>query len=131
MKRLLATVALAAVALVAAACGTTNAGTAGQPAAPAASADPNAPAIVAKDIKFVTAQVNVPAGKAFGLSFDNQDGAPHNVAIYTDSSASQSVFQGEIFSGATRVYQVPALAPGSYFFRCDVHPDMTGTIVAG
>lgn len=128
MKRLLATVALAAVALAAAACGNTNAG---QPAAPAASVDPNAPAIVAKDIKFVTTQVKVPAGKAFGLSFDNQDGAPHNVAIYADSSASQNLFQGEIFSGATRVYQVPALAPGSYFFRCDVHPDMTGTIVAG
>ena len=129
MKRLLATVALAAVAFVAAACGTTNAGN-GQPSAPA-SVDPNAPAIVAKDIKFVTTQVKVPAGKAFGLSFDNQDGAPHNVAIYADSSASQNLFQGEIFSGATRVYQVPALAPGSYFFRCDVHPDMTGTIVAG
>ena len=128
MKRLLATVALAAVALAAAACGTTNAG---QPAAPAASVDPNAPAIVAKDIKFVTTDVKVPAGKAFGLSFANQDGAPHNVAIYTDSSASQSLFKGDIFSSETRVYQVPALAPGTYFFRCDVHPEMTGTIVAG
>ena len=128
MKRLLATVALAAVALVAAACGTTNAG---QPAAPAASVDPNAPAVVAKDIKFVTTEVKVPAGKAFGLSFDNQDGAPHNVAIYTDSSASQPVFKGDIFSSEKRVYQVPALAAGSYFFRCDVHPEMTGTIVAG
>ncbi len=108
MKRSLATVALAAVALVAAACSNTYAG---QPAAPAASVDPNAPAIVAKDITFVTTQVKVPAGKAFQLSFDNQDGAPHNVAIYTDSSASQNLFQGEIFSGATRVYQVPALAP--------------------
>ena len=128
MKRLIATLALAAVALAAAACGNTNAG---QPAAPAASLDPNAPAIVAKDIKFVTTEVKVPAGKAFQLTFDNQDGAPHNVAIYTDASASQALFQGEIFSSATRVYQVPALAAGTYFFRCDVHPDMTGTIVAG
>ena len=128
MKRLLTTVALAAVALAAAACGTTNAG---QPAAPAASVDPNAPAVVAKDLKFVTAEVKVPAGKPFGLSFSNQESAPHNVAIYTDSSASQALFKGDIFSSETRVYQVPALAPGSYFFRCDVHPDMTGTIVAG
>ena len=127
MQRLLATVALAAVALAAAACGSTNAG---QPAAPAASVDPNAPAITAKDIKFVQSEVEVPAGKPFQLTFDNQESAPHNVAIYTDSSAGQALFQGEIFSGATRVYQVPALAAGSYFFRCDVHPDMTGTIVA-
>jgi plastocyanin len=127
MQRLIATLALAAVALAAAACSSTNAG---QPAAPAASVDPNAPAITAKDIKFVQSEVKVPAGKPFQLSFDNQESAPHNVAIYTDSSASQALFQGEIFSGATRVYQVPALAAGSYFFRCDVHPDMTGTIVA-
>ena len=74
--------------------------------------------------------VKVPAGKAFQLTFDNEDGAPHNVAIYTDSSASQATFQGDIFSSGTRVYDVPALTAGSYFFRCDVHPDMTGTIVA-
>ena len=127
MQRFIATVALAAVALVAAACGNTNADQAG---APAASVDPNAPAIVARDIKFVTTDVKVPAGKAFQLTFDNQDGAPHNVAIYTDSSASQAKFQGDIVDGGTRVYSVPALAAGTYYFRCDVHPDMNGTIVA-
>ena len=127
MQRFIATVALAAVALAAAACGSTNAG---GPAAPAVSLDPNAPAVVAKDIKFVTTDVKVPAGKAFQLRFDNQDGAPHNVAIYTDSSASQARFQGEIFAGGSRVYSVPALAAGTYYFRCDVHPDMNGTIVA-
>jgi plastocyanin len=126
MQRLLATLALAAVALAAAACSTTNAG---QPAA-AASVDPNAPAVVAKDIKFVTPEVKVPADKPFELVFTNQESAPHNVAIYTDSSASQALFQGDIFSSGTRVYQVPALAAGSYFFRCDVHPEMTGTVVA-
>ncbi len=52
------------------------------------------------------------------------------MAIYTDSSASQAKFQGDIFAGGTRVYSVPALAAGTYYFRCDVHPDMNGTIVA-
>ena len=33
-------------------------------------------------------------------------------------------------ASATKVYEVPALAAGSYFFRCDVHPDMQGTITA-
>jgi hypothetical protein len=28
-------------------------------------------------------------------------------------------------------YDVPALEAGSWFFRCDVHPDMKGTFVAG
>ena len=113
MKRLIATVALAAVALVAAACGSTNAG---QPAAPGL-VDPNAPAIVAKDIKFVTTEVKVPAGKAFQLTFDNQDGAPHNVAIYTDSSASQSHVPGRHLQrrrpGSTRSRPSPPAATSS------------------
>ena len=128
MKRLFATLALATVALAAAACSSTSA--TGGTAAPAAPADPNAPAITANGLKFDQASVTVPAGKAFQLSFTNNESAPHNVAIYTDSSAAQAVFQGEIFSSATKVYDVPALAAGDYFFRCDVHPDMTGTITA-
>jgi plastocyanin len=129
VKRLLVTLALATVALAAAACSTTNADS-GASAVPPAPADPNAPTIVAKDMQFVTRNVQVPAGKAFQLTFTNNDGAPHNVAIYTDSSASTNVFRGEIFSGATKVAEVPALAAGTYFFRCDVHPDMQGTITA-
>lgn len=129
MKRLIATLALVTVALAAAACSSTDADT-GTPAASAGPVDPNAPVVVAKDMKFQTRDVVAPAGKAFKLTFENRDGAPHNVAIYTDSSASKALFQGEIFGGtATKVYDVPALAAGTYFFRCDVHPDMTGTIV--
>jgi plastocyanin len=129
VKRLIATLALATVALAAAACSATNADT-GAPGATAAPVDPNAPTVVAKDLQFVTKDVSVPAGKAFQLTFTNQDGAPHNVAIYTDSSASTNLFRGEVFSGETRTAEVPALAAGTYFFRCDVHPDMQGTITA-
>jgi plastocyanin len=128
VNRLLATLALATVALAAAACSSTSA--AGDPAAPAASVDPNAPTITANGLKFGQSDVAVPAGKAFQLTFTNQEGAPHNVAIYTDSSASTNLFRGEIFSNGSKVYDVPALAAGSYFFRCDVHPDMQGTITA-
>jgi plastocyanin len=127
VKRLLATLALATVALAAAACGSTSAA---DPSAPAAPADPNAPAVSANALKFDKADVAVPAGKAFQLTFTNQESAPHNVAIYTDSSAATNLFRGEIFSSGSKVYDVPALAAGSYFFRCDVHPDMQGTITA-
>jgi plastocyanin len=100
--------------------------------APASSgpADPNSPTVVAKNIAFDKADIAVPAGKAFQLVLDNQEGAPHNVAIYTDESAKQSVFVGEIFSSARKTYDVPAMDAGSYFFRCDVHPDMKGTVTA-
>lgn len=130
MKRLIATLVLATVAFAAAACSSTNAG-GGTPDPSAGPADPNAPVIVADALRFTAAEVTVPAGKPFQLTFENREGPPHNVAIYTDASASQVVYQGEIFSGpATKVYDVPALDAGSYFFRCDVHPDMKGTLVA-
>jgi hypothetical protein len=58
-------------------------------------------------------------------------GVPHNVSIYTDSSASQPLFTGKLVTGPTTVdYQVPALKPGTCFFRCDVHPTQVfGTFV--
>jgi plastocyanin len=128
VKRLLATLALATVALAAAACSSTSA--AGGTAAPAAPADPNAPTITANNLTFAESTVAVPAGEAFQLTFTNQESAPHNVSIYTDASAATNLYNGEIFSSATKVYDVPALAAGTYFFRCDVHPDMQGTITA-
>jgi plastocyanin len=88
--------------------------------------------VTAQNIQFTTARLTAPASQAFTLLFHNEDpGTPHNVAIYTDSSASSSLFVGTTFSGkATMNYEVPALPPGSYFFRCDVHPQMNGTVVA-
>jgi plastocyanin len=127
VKRLLATLALATVALAAAACAPANAEVPGTPA-PTVPVDANSPTVVAEGIQFQTKDVKAPAGKAFAMTFQNKDTAPHNVSIYTDSSASQRVFEGEIFSQGSRVYQVPALTAGTYFFRCDVHPDMTGTL---
>jgi hypothetical protein len=66
------------------------------------------------------------------LRFENADeGVPHNVAIYTDDSAEESLFVGETIVGPRSVtYDVPALDPGEYYFRCDVHPQMDGTLEA-
>lgn len=87
--------------------------------------------VTAKDIRFDRSDLRVPAGRPVALVFDNLDGVPHNVAVYHDRSASTPLFVGEIFGGpGRRVYALPALAPGSYFFRCDVHPDMSGSLEA-
>jgi plastocyanin len=51
------------------------------------------------------------------------------VAIYTDASLSEEVFVGEVITEGSILYAVPALEAGEYFFRCDVHPEMTGTLV--
>ncbi|TMF40726.1 MAG: hypothetical protein E6I26_02430 [Chloroflexi bacterium] len=126
MKHLVATLGLVIVAAVGAACSPTAAA---QPSAPTGPAS-DGPTIVAKDMKFQTTTVEVKAGENLNLHFDNQDSAPHNVAIYTDSNASTPVSVGQVVSSAKTDQVVPALKPGTYFFRCDVHHDMTGTIVA-
>ena len=87
----------------------------------------------AQNIAFNVSTITVPAGANVTVNFDNEDsGVPHNFAVYTDSSASQNIFKGEIITGpATTAYNFTAPAdPGTYFFRCDVHPEqMTGDFV--
>ncbi len=75
----------------------------------------------------------MPAGANVTVHFDNKDsGIPHNFAVYTDSSAANKIFVGNIITGpATMDYKFQApTTPGTYFFRCDVHPtQMTGKFV--
>jgi len=69
------------------------------------------------------------------VHFTNSDsGLPHSFSVYTDSSASQPAAPGSTGTICTGPcsndvsFQAPA--PGSYFFRCDVHPaQMTGQFV--
>ena len=127
MKRLFLSLGLVVLAAVTAACSSTAApaagiGRSGRPERSRSSsprATPSRPSTL-----------DVTADKAFSLTLDNKDSAPHNVAIFTDSSAATPISIGEIVSSAKATQQVPALAAGSYFFRCDVHKEMTGTINA-
>lgn len=98
--------------------------------AASASAPPEADLQVdAKDMEFSTETITLAAGDETTLFFRNMDGAPHNIAIYTDDSASESLFVGEMVTDDAITYEIPALEPGEYFFRCDAHPNMTGTVV--
>src|SRR4029077_21027670 len=123
---------LLALAAVLAACSGASAAPTGTPAAPAP-AGSQIPAggtatVVAKDIAFTTPAVAVTAGSPFSIAFDNEDGAPHNIAI--SDAGGQTVFKGEIVANKQVTYSVPALAAGTYTFTCEVHPDMKGTITA-
>jgi len=99
---------------------------------PAASESTGGVSISALNVAFEQTSVTAPAGKAFQLTFDNKDaGTPHNIAIHKDNAGGAEVFKGEIVTGpATKVYDVPALDPGTYAFVCTVHPNMTGTLTA-
>jgi plastocyanin len=67
------------------------------------------------------------------MTFINKDAnMPHNFALYTDSKATTTIFRGDPVTGpktGSYSFVVPA-SPGTYFFRCDFHPElMTGTFV--
>lgn len=89
--------------------------------------------LTAKNMAFDTDSITVPAGSTVVLTFINNDaGMPHNFALYTDNKATNKIFGGDIITGVktvTYTFNAPS-TPGSYFFRCDVHPEvMTGTFV--
>jgi plastocyanin len=89
--------------------------------------------IEAKNLGFNLKTITANAGTEVNVTLDNQDaGVPHNLAFYTDPSASQPIQVGDLLTGPgmeTITFTAPA-SPGTYFFRCDVHPDqMTGAFV--
>lgn len=93
--------------------------------------------IVAVGIAFDPTCLVAPAGEPFTINFDNQDPAAdtgqHNIAIGADSEAvaNEPLFKGELVSGPDTIqYDVPALDEGTYFFRCDIHTNMTGSLAA-
>ena len=87
--------------------------------------------VVAANIEFDTDTIELPADAPTPITFDNQDaGTPHNIAIYTDDSLDESLFVGEIVTGPVDDgLRGPALPEGEFYFHCDVHPNMSGTVV--
>jgi plastocyanin len=88
----------------------------------------------AKGIKFDLPEFNLPADQPAVIDFHNGDPVPHNVAIYANKDyAGLPLFQGGVVVGpGSTEYRFTAPGPGTYYFRCDIHPTvMTGTVVVG
>ena len=87
--------------------------------------------LVASSVRFEQRSLAAPAGEVT-IAFDNRDqGVSHNVHVFRGNDASgDDIGSTEIEAGAIRQTLVlGVLAPGSYFFQCDVHPSqMTGTL---
>jgi len=89
--------------------------------------------VTASNISFDTTDITVNAGGQVRIRLDNKDEATkHNIAFYKSSSDLTPVSDGSVglqFEGPgvdDTVFDVPE--PGTYYFRCDVHPTiMQGT----
>ena len=103
------------------------------PATGGGTGQPVTVALAAQNMQFDTDIIVAPAGATVTVAFDNRDaGVQHNLAVYTDASASTPIFIGQVITGpktATYTFNAPS-TPGTYFFRCDPHPtQMTGSFV--
>jgi plastocyanin len=87
--------------------------------------------VVAENTQFNTDEIELPADTESPLTFDNRDPAPHNLSIYQDETASgEPLFTFEPFTGPeSKPFSIPAIPEGEYYFHCDVHPTMQGTVV--
>lgn len=103
----------------------------GGAATPAPSYPPGAIVVTADSRKFDTAQLVIPADTRFTLVLVNKESDQHNVAIRTmPGFDGEIVFRHDPISKGTFSAEIGPIAAGSYYFLCEVHPTMTGTVVA-
>ena len=105
-------------------------GSAGTPAASELERADVTVRITAHNNEFSQDTITVPAGAHVTIELESEDAAPHNVAVYarTPDGEDEEIFAGETIYGpgatTTGGFDAPA-KPGDYFFRCDVHPDVS------
>jgi mono/diheme cytochrome c family protein len=75
------------------------------------------------DTETLTASSTFPSVR---IMMDNQDdGNNHNIAVYTDETASDDFAFGPVCTGPCENYiQFEMPEPGTYYFQCDVHPSL-------
>ena len=95
--------------------------------------EPGGVTVIAQGTAFDTSTIELPPSTPTTITFENRDaGVQHNVAIYTDDTLAEELFNGEIVTGpATVDYAVPPIDPGSYYFLCVIHPTMNGSVEVG
>lgn len=92
--------------------------------------------LVAEDFRFDKRSITLTEGGSVFLRFTNLDGDAHNVAIYREGSIEDwgldprgRIFVGGLITGPQTVdYEFRVPEPGTYFFICEPHPDMWGTV---
>lgn len=84
----------------------------------------------AKTVAFDTKLITLPAETDVELEFINEDSVPHNIAAYEneDYASAAVLFKGELITADEITYGFKTPAVGEYYFHCDVHPGMNGTL---
>lgn len=114
--------------------GSMEPGTAAAPCEPATRLE-----LRAEGQSFGTACLAVPAERQVRATLESLDIEPHNFALYQEAPGSNQqdlsppnllVRSDTTFAGEPTDFRIPRLAEARYFFRCDFHPDMHGSLHA-
>lgn len=86
-----------------------------------------------KPISFASTELEVEAGQQVTVRYTNESKVPHNVSFYEGADADAPLLaQIGTVTGPDAIGEVTFTAPetpGTYFFRCELHPlQMTGTL---
>jgi plastocyanin len=87
--------------------------------------------VTASNIAFDTSTIDLPAGESSTIHFANDDaGVQHDIAIYPSADdLANPLFRGEVITGPDEIdYAIDPLEAGEYYFHCDIHPTMSGTV---
>jgi plastocyanin len=109
---------------------------AGEPAPVEAEAEGNTSGdqleVTAASLAFDVEELTVPADQAFTVTLQNDDAAVHNFSVYEgDSAEGALILEGQDAAANETVEEsVEPLEKGSYYFQCDYHPSMNGTLTA-
>lgn len=89
--------------------------------------------VVAQNTAFDVKEIDLPADTPSEITVENKDPFAHNLAIYQDDTASGTpLFTFEPFAGPDKkTFPVDPIPAGEYYFHCDIHPNMNGTVVVG
>ncbi len=87
--------------------------------------------VTASGIAFDTETLDLTAGEPTPIHFVNEDeGQQHNIAIYpSEDDLANALFEGELITGPDEIdYTIDPLEAGEYYFQCDVHTTMNGSV---
>jgi plastocyanin len=97
---------------------------------PPPSFPPGSIVLTVQNLKFDTDELFLPADVTFSLVLVNKDADKHNIAIRTERGFDgELVFRHDPISASTVVLQAGPIPTGTYFFICELHPTMTGTVI--
>lgn len=87
--------------------------------------------LAAANLDFSAPCIIAAADSPLTIRFTDDEGVPHNVALYDTPDQVNEYFRGDPISGPNRTvdYLIDPIPAGDHFFVCTLHPgDMRGAI---